>query len=86
MSLVKVGRNTLHHWAVKSALQQAQRQREVEQRRYDALQQGDTLNGRCGLAFQPWLVGHHDQDQTDDAAGRGPGELDEKEVKGEVHP
>ena len=85
MALVKVGRNTVHHWAVKTALQQAHGEHEVECGWHQALQQGDAMDRCWRLVPKPRRIGHHNQDQADNAAGRGPGELDEKEVEGEVH-
>lgn len=69
MSLVKIGGDTFHHWAVQSALQQAQSQHQMENCRYYALQQGDALNRYGSLIFQAWTVRDQDQQQADNAAG-----------------
>ena len=69
MSLVKIGGDTFHHWAVQSALQQTQGQHQMENCRYYGLQQGDALNRRGSLIFQAWTVRDQNQQQADNAAG-----------------
>ncbi len=86
MTLAQVGGNARHHRVIELALADRQRQQQMEKGRQQGFHGGDALQRGGRLVTSARLIGDKNEYQADDPGAGCPGQLDEKQVKGEVHP
>ena len=85
MTLTQIGGNARHHRIIEFADADRQRQQQVEQCGKQRLHRGNSLQRTGGLVTNAWLIGDKNKQQADDPRTLGPGQLDEKQIEGEIH-
>ncbi len=85
MALAQIAGNARHQRIIEFAPANRDRQQQMKQRRQQALHGRHPLERRGRLVSGTGLIGHYNKYQADNAGAGRPGELDEKEVKREIH-